>query len=78
MGKGGEKEVVVPSCLEHLVADACRTRGYLQGIEGQLADDGEVLRGMVLSAATGVLVEQDIEDPMQIVRKREFRCTFRF
>ncbi|VIO75022.1 hypothetical protein CI1B_57170 [Bradyrhizobium ivorense] len=57
MGEGGEKEVVVPSGLEHFVADAGWTWRCLQDIDGQLADDGEIFRGMILAAAAGVLVE---------------------
>src|SRR6185295_11778616 len=67
MGKGGEKEIVVPSGLEHFVADARRTRRCLQGIDGQLADDGEIFGGMILAAATCVLVEQNVENPVQVV-----------
>ncbi|KAH2822370.1 hypothetical protein KXV85_002262, partial [Aspergillus fumigatus] len=67
MGQDGEKEVVVPSGLEHFVAGANWARCSLQGIEGQLADGGEIFRCMVLSTAAGVLVEQDVEDPVQVV-----------
>jgi hypothetical protein len=67
MGKDREKEVVVPSGLEHFVAGAYRTWRGLQGIDGQLSDDGEIFRSMVLAAAAGVLVEQNVENPVQVV-----------
>ena len=67
MGEGGEKKIVVPSGLEHFVADARRTWRCLQGIDGQLADDGEIFGGVILAAAAGVLVEQDVENPVQVV-----------
>lgn len=67
MGKRGEKEIVVPSCLKHFVADAKRAWRCLQDIDGQLADDGEVFRGAILAAAAGILVEQNVENPVQVV-----------
>src|SRR6185436_2321087 len=57
----------IPLGLEHFVANARRTRCGLQGIEGQLADQGEVFRSMVLAAAAGVLVEQNVENPVKVV-----------
>src|ERR1700754_2840184 len=57
MGEGGEKEGVVPPGLKHFVADAGRTWRCLQDIDGQLADDGEIFRGVILAAAAGILVE---------------------
>ena len=67
MAEGGEKEVVIPSGLEHFVADARRTRCGLQGVEGQLTNEGEIFRGMILAAAAGVLVEQNVENPVKVV-----------
>src|SRR5580700_7230216 len=67
MGEGGEKEVVVPSGLEHFMADAGRSWCCLQDVDGELTDDGEVFRGMILAATAGVLVEQNVEDPVQVV-----------
>src|SRR5260364_175198 len=67
MGQDGEKEVVAPSCLEHFVAGSRWTWRGLQGVDGELADDGKVLRGVVLAAAASVLVEQNVENPVQVV-----------
>src|SRR4029079_3034071 len=67
MGERGEKEIVIPLGLEHFEANARRTRCGLQGIEGPLADQGEVFRSMVLAAAAGVLVEQNVENPVKVV-----------
>ena len=67
MGKGGDKKVVVPSCLEHFVADASGSWGCLQNVDGELANGGEVFRRMIAAAAAGIFVEQHIEDPVQVV-----------
>src|SRR5687768_10910114 len=67
MGDSAEEEGVVPSSLEHFVAHANRPRRCLEDVEGELSDDGEVLGAMILAGAAGVLVEQHIEDPVEIV-----------
>src|SRR5437667_6722120 len=38
-----------------------------ESIECQLAQNGEVLRSVVLAVAGAVLVEDDVEDPVQLV-----------
>src|SRR6201993_2162018 len=67
MGESGEKEVVVPSSLEHFVADAKGTWSRLQDVDGELSDDGEVFGSVILAAAAGIFGEQDIENPVQVV-----------
>lgn len=67
MCEGGEKEVVIPSGLEHFVADARRTGGCLQRIDGQLADEGEIFCSVILATAAGILIEQNVENTVQVV-----------
>lgn len=67
MAEGGEKEVVIPLCLEYSVADARWIRCGLQEVEGQLTDEGEIFRRVILAAAAGVLVQQNVENPVKVV-----------
>src|SRR6478672_6675000 len=67
MAEGCEKEVVIPLGLEHFVADARRTGCGLQDVEDQLSDKGEIFRRVILAAAAGVLVKQDVENPVKVV-----------
>src|SRR6476661_9922623 len=67
MAEGCEKEVVIPLGLEHFVADARRTGCGLQDVEDQLTDKGEIFRRVILAAAAGVLVKQDVENPVKVV-----------
>src|SRR5215216_1002115 len=67
MGDSVEEEVVVPSSMEHFVAHAKRPRSCLEDVEGELSDDGEVVGAMILAGAAGVLVEQHIENPVEVV-----------
>src|SRR6185437_8055712 len=67
MDQSIEKEGFAPSGMEHLVAHALRPGRCLQDVDCELAQDGEVLGGMIFAAAAGVFGEQDIEDPMEIV-----------
>src|ERR1044071_8666248 len=67
MDQSIEKEGFAPSGMEHLVAHALRPGRCLQDVDCELAQDGEVLGGMIFAGAAGVCGEQDIEDPMEIV-----------
>src|ERR1051325_2761605 len=67
MSNSLEEEGVVPSSMEHFVAHAKRPWSCLKDVDGELSDDGEVLRAMILATAAGILVEQHIEDPVKVV-----------
>ena len=67
MEQGIEEEGFVPSGMEHLVPHALRSWRCLQDVDCELAQDGEVLRGMIFAAAAGIFGEQDVENPMKIV-----------
>jgi hypothetical protein len=54
MGECVEKEVVVPSGLEHFVTDAKGARGCLEDVDGDLAEGGEVLGRVIGAGTTGV------------------------
>jgi hypothetical protein len=67
MAKEGEKEVVVPGCVQHFAPHGSDVRADLKRVDGELAQDGEIFRGMIQAAAVFVFGEDNIEDPMQIV-----------
>src|SRR5205807_7897317 len=63
-----EEESVVPSCALELGSQGDFCVGMSAGdIEGEAPQDGEVGWGIVLSIARQVLVEHDIERPMQAI-----------
>src|ERR1700754_1635940 len=67
MGESVEKEFVVPSGMEHLVADALRPGSCLEDVDGDLSEGSEVLGGMIFAGSAGILAEQDVEYPVEIV-----------
>src|SRR5438552_18246457 len=63
-----EEESIVPSCALELGSQGDFCVGMSAGdIEGEAPQDGEVGWGIVLSIARQVLVEDDIERPMQAI-----------
>src|SRR5437867_13264891 len=63
-----EEESIVPSCALELGSQGDFCVGMSAGdIEGEAPQDGEVGWGIVLSIARQVLVEHDIERPMQAI-----------
>src|SRR5580698_4252094 len=67
MGEERGEEGVVPSCSLDLAFDGALVWVLSQGVEGELSDEGEVLRGMILSASVGVFGEADVENPVELV-----------
>src|SRR5262249_52545477 len=67
MGEHAQKEGVVPAGGLDFLADREWSRMGADDVEGESAQDGEVFGGVVLSAAAGVLVQHDVEDPMHLV-----------
>lgn len=67
MPEEGGEEGVVPSGSFDFAFDGALVGVGAQGIEGEFAQDGEVLGGVVRAAARGVLVEVDIEHPVELV-----------
>src|SRR5579883_2390356 len=63
-----EKEVVIPGGLEAPATDA-QALGLLltQKIEREMTQDGKVLSGMALADAALILVEGDIQHPMDLI-----------
>ena len=67
MSKELEEELFAPHSTSHFSADRVIGRVHSQDVLGKTADDGEVFRSVVLARASGVLVEYDIENPIQLV-----------
>jgi hypothetical protein len=67
MSKEFEEEVFAPHCAAHFTADGSVCGMHSQDVVGEAADDGEVFRSVILAGACVVLVEYDVENPMQLV-----------
>src|SRR5437773_12582750 len=67
LGEHRGEEGIVPPCAFDFAAYGRGARMRAESIECQLAQNGEVLRSVVLAVAGAVLVEDDVEDPVQLV-----------
>src|SRR5215469_6183105 len=67
MSDEGEKEAVVPTCAFDFAFDGPLVGMLADEVEGELSDQGEVLRGVVHSASAGVFLEIDVEHPVELV-----------
>ena len=67
MSKDFEEEVFAPRSATHFSANRVIGRMHSQDVLGKTADDGEVFRPVVFAGASGVLVEHNVEDPVQLV-----------
>src|SRR6266700_854104 len=70
LAEHAEQEGIVPASPLDLLA-----HGYAAGVDAKDIDskpsqDGEVLRGIVLPGPIAVLVEDDVENPMQLILDR--------
>ena len=67
-GQDLEQVIFAPAGEEPLSFDANLGRLFLaQKIERQMAQDGEILRGVTAADAAGVFVKADIQTPVQLV-----------
>jgi hypothetical protein len=67
MSKEFEEEVFSPSSEFHFAGGGSWVGMGFEDVEGHSADDGEVLRRIVLSGAGVVFVEDDVEGPVAVV-----------
>jgi hypothetical protein len=67
LANDGLGEVVGPSGAFAFSADRELRAGGSQNVEGEPAEDGEVLGAGVGAVAGAVLVEGDVEDPIEAV-----------
>lgn len=67
MAEHGEEEGVVPSGALELLLHGALGGMVSCNVEGELSEQGEVLRGVVLAAAGAVFVEDDVEHPVELV-----------
>lgn len=67
MSKELEEEVFAPGGAAHFTADRVIGRMHSQGVLGETADDRKVFRSVVFSGARRILIEYDIENPVQLV-----------
>ena len=74
MSKDFEEEVFAPHGAAHFSADGSVGGMHSQDVVSKAADDGEVFRSVILAGARGVLVEYDIEYPMQLVLDAPMRA----
>ena len=67
MADESEEEGIVPSGAFDFAFDGPLVGVLAEEVEGELSQESEVLRGVVGAASHAVLVEGDIEDPVQLV-----------
>ena len=67
MGEEGEQEAVVPSGPLSFALDRCLFGMLPHDVEGELADESEVLRAVIGAASSGIFTKGDIEHPMELV-----------
>jgi hypothetical protein len=62
-----KEERIVPGCTLDFLAHGVLSWMRADKVDGEPAKNCQVFRGIVLSAPVGVLVEDNIENPMQLV-----------
>src|SRR5262245_11401687 len=62
-----EEEGIVPAGTLYFASDRGAVRMGPQYVEGKLAEDSEVLGGIVLSGSIAILGEMNVEHPMELV-----------
>src|SRR5260370_8522945 len=67
MTEDAKQEGIVPSCGLDFLANGYRSRMGADDVDREAAKNREVFRSVVLSAAVAVLVEDDVEQPVQLV-----------
>src|SRR5690349_16297452 len=67
LGEYREKKHIVPSGLFDFSSDGSLVGMRSEHVEGDLSQKGDVLRSVVLAVAGAVLVEDDVEHPMELV-----------
>src|ERR1700722_12665888 len=67
MSKELQEEVLFPSCDLHFAAHRAIIGMCPQDVERDAAHNGKILRPIVLACSCVVLVEDDVELPMQLI-----------
>src|SRR5205807_7179097 len=67
MSKELIEELVFPSSELHFACDRASIWVGAQDVEGDAAQEGKILRAVILAGARIVLVEDDIELPVQLI-----------
>lgn len=67
LAEHAEEEGIVPAGTLYFAPDRGAVRMSPQNVEGELAEDSEVLGGIVLSGSIAILVEMNVEHPMKLV-----------
>ena len=62
-----QKEGVIPACGLDFLAHRYGRRMRFDDVGGEPSQDSEVLRCVVFSRSAAVLIEDDVENPMQLV-----------
>jgi hypothetical protein len=73
MGKEGKEKGVVPAGSFDLSPEGCLVRVGPEEIEGKLSQEGEVFGSIVLAVSGAILVEDDVEHPMEAILDRPVR-----
>src|SRR5439155_2239290 len=68
-----DEKGIVPPCTLDFSAHRSGARVGAEEVEDEPAQDGQVLRGVVFSRSAAVLVQDDIEHPMQLILDRPMR-----
>src|SRR6266567_3697551 len=68
-----DEKGIVPPCTLDFSAHRSGARVGAEDVEDEPAQDGQVLRGVVFSRSAAVLVQDDIEHPMQLILDRPMR-----
>ncbi|MBB4364140.1 hypothetical protein GGD65_005198, partial [Bradyrhizobium sp. CIR18] len=67
MAEGGQEECVVPASALDFTPEGSAIRVGSQNIEGEPAQNGEILGGVVTARAVAILSEMDVENPMELI-----------
>src|SRR5215204_6373677 len=73
MSKEAEEVLLLPFRLSHFAGGGSFVRVGVEDVEGEASDDGKVFGGVILAGAGVVLVEDDVEGPVQVVLDRPMR-----
>src|SRR5260370_944625 len=74
MAQKADEKGIVPPCTLEFSAQRRRVGVGAMDVEGEAPHDRQVLRGVVLPGTVAVLVQDDVENPVQLVLDRPMRA----
>src|SRR5713226_4739644 len=74
MAQKADEKGIVPPCTLDFSAQRRRVGVGAMDVEGEAPHDRQVLRGVVLPGTVAVLVQDDVENPVQLVLDRPMRA----